>query len=266
MKLIIIPHSQNLQVLLREIIYKKRRKHMYNEQKNELSVLVKRKITKMIIIAVIILIPLLAIFFKGYSNATAKYEKIIEKQEKEIAELSDQVLRYTKLTKEVSIDLIESQITNIAELATIDYLYTNAGKFESPKQLFGQDIPFTTKSFIAKWDGSIKAGIKADKIKVKLNKKTKEIIISIPKAEILSHEIDKNGIETLDEQDGLFNPVRVDDVRNFDAESQQEMEERAIENGILDKAFENAKVIIEKLINNEILKEQGYTLKFKEIV
>ena len=144
---------------------------MYNEQKNELSVLVKRKITKMIIIAVIILIPLLAIFFKGYSNATAKYEKIIEKQEKEIAELSDQVLRYTKLTKEVSIDLIESQITNIAELATIEHLYTNAGKFESPKQLFGKDIPFTTKSFIAKWDGIIKAGIKADKIQVKLNKK-----------------------------------------------------------------------------------------------
>ena len=43
------------------------------------------------------------------------------------------------------------------------------------------------------------------------------------------------------------------------------MEQRAIENGILDKAFENAKTIIEKLINNEILKEQGYTLKFEEI-
>ena len=238
---------------------------MYDEQKKELSSFVKRKKTKIIIIGVVILILLLVIFFKGYSSATVKYKNKIEEQQKQIAELSDQVIRYTKLTKEVSIDLIESQIINVAELATIEYLYTDAGKFESPKQLFGQDIPFTTKSFIAKWDGSIKAGIKADKIQVKLNKKTKEIIISMPKAEILSHEIDKNGIETLDEQDGLFNPVRVDDVRNFDAESQEEMEKRAIENGILDKAFENAKVIIEKLINNEILKEQGYTLKFEEI-
>lgn len=238
---------------------------MYDEQKKELSSFVKRKKTKIIIIAVVILILLLVIFFKGYSSATVKYKNKIEEQQKQIAELSDQVIRYTKLTKEVSIDLIESQIINVAELATIEYLYTDAGKFESPKQLFGQDIPFTTKSFIAKWDGSIKAGIKADKIQVKLDKKIKEIIIAMPKAEILSHEVDKNGIETLDEQDGLFNPVRVDDVRNFDAESQEEMEKRAIENGILDKAFENAKVIIEKLINNEILKEQGYTLKFEEI-
>ena len=47
--------------------------------------------------------------------------------------------------------------------------------------------------------------------------------------------------------------------------SKKEMEKRAIENGILDKSFDNSKTIIEKLINNEILKEQGYTLKFKEI-
>ena len=240
---------------------------MYDEQKKEVSILVrhKRKLIKLAIIIVVLLLMLLGIFFKGYSSATAKYEKQLDAQAKQIAELTDEVIRYTKLTKEVSIDLIESKITEIIELATIEYSYTDAGKFESPKQLFGKDIPFTTKSFLAKWDGSIKAGIKADKIQVELNKKTKEVIISIPKAEILSHEIDEDSVETLDEQDGLFNPVRVDDVRNFDAESQEEMEKRAIENGILDKAFENAKVIIEKLINNEILKEQGYTLKFEEI-
>lgn len=238
---------------------------MYNEQKNELSVLFKRKVTKMIIIAVIILIPVLVIFFKGYSNATAKYEKIIVDLQAEIDRLSDPLVCYVDATREVRIDLIESKITEIAELATIEYSYTNAGKFESPKQLFGQDIPFTTKSFVAKWDGTIKAGIKADKIKVKLNKKTKEIIISMPKAEILSHEIDEDSIKTLDEQDGLFNPVKVKDVRDFDAKSKKEMEERATENGILDKAFENAKVIIENLINNKVLQEEGYSLKFEEI-
>ena len=41
--------------------------------------------------------------------------------------------------------------------------------------------------------------------------------------------------------------------------------EDAIENGILDKAFENAKTIIEKLINNKVLEQQGYTLKFAKI-
>jgi len=43
------------------------------------------------------------------------------------------------------------------------------------------------------------------------------------------------------------------------------MEQRAIENGILDKAYENAKEIIEKLVNNDVVQEQGYTIIFEVI-
>ena len=83
----------------------------------------------------------------------------------------------------------------------------------------------------------------------------------MPNAEILSHEIDNNSIETLDEKDGLFNPVKVEDVRQFDTVSKDAMEDRAIENGILDKALKNAEDIIEKLVNSDVVQEQGYTIK-----
>ena len=161
--------------------------------------------------------------------------------------------------------MIKSEIKDIGELATIEYLYTNAAKFEDPKQIFGVNIPFTTKSFIAKWDGIIKAGVKIDKIIVEINDRKKEIIVHMPKAEILSHEIDNNSIETLDEEDGLFNKIKIEDVRSFDAISKDEMEQRAKDNGILDKAFENAKEIIERLVNNDIVQEQGYVIKFEVI-
>lgn len=85
----------------------------------------------------------------------------------------------------------------------------------------------------------------------------------MPNAEILSHEIDNNSIETLDEKDGLFNPVKVEDVRQFDTVSKDAMEDRAIENGILDKALKNAEDIIEKLVNSDVVQEQGYTIKFE---
>lgn len=87
----------------------------------------------------------------------------------------------------------------------------------------------------------------------------------MPKARILSHQIDKDSIETLDQKDGLFNPVKVEDVRNFDSVSQDAMEERAIENGILDKAFENAKNIIRKIIDNDFVEELGYTVCFATV-
>ena len=43
------------------------------------------------------------------------------------------------------------------------------------------------------------------------------------------------------------------------------MEKRVIENGLLDKALENAEAIIEKLINNDVVQEAGYTIRFEVI-
>jgi hypothetical protein len=43
------------------------------------------------------------------------------------------------------------------------------------------------------------------------------------------------------------------------------MEKRDIENGILEKAFENAKGIIERLVKNDVVQEQGYVVSFEII-
>lgn len=240
---------------------------MNNHANTQTAIPVKRKtaIIKWIIIAAVLIAILLVIFFKGYSTATKKYEELITELETEVDRLSEPVAVYEKATKEISLSLIESEIKNIGELATVEYLYTDAGKFEDPKELFGMNIPFTTKSFIAKWDGIIKAGIEIDKITVDINHTNKEITIFMPNAAILSHEIDNNSIETLDEKNGLFNPLKVEDIREFDSISKDAMENRAIENGILDKAYENAENIIETLVNNQVVQEQGYTVKFETL-
>jgi len=87
----------------------------------------------------------------------------------------------------------------------------------------------------------------------------------MPKAEILSHEINSESIEILDEKDGLFNKVTVENTVQFEAISKVAMEDRAVENGILDKAYENAKEIIEKLVNNDVVQEKEYAIIFKLI-
>ncbi|MCI8957549.1 MAG: DUF4230 domain-containing protein [Lachnospiraceae bacterium] len=228
----------------------------------------RKTLTTVLIIAAVIITALIAmIFFKGYRSAQEKYESIIKELEEEIQLLSDPVAVYEEAAKEVDVHLINAEIQDIRELATIEYLYTNAGKFENSAKLLGKDIPFsiTTSSFIAKWDGVIKAGVDVSKIRVEKSEATKEIIVYIPKAEILSHEIDDDSIQTLDQQNGLFNRLKVEDIREFDAISKDAMEQKAMEYGILDKAFKNAKEIIYKLIYKDVEKESGYTIAFQVI-
>ena len=167
--------------------------------------------------------------------------------------------------------MISSKIQNIGELVTIEYLYTDAGKFEKNAELFDKKINWgvTTKTFLAKWDGAIKAGVDISQILVEVDNDKKEIVISIPYAKITSHEIHRESFEVLDEKAGLFNPIKVEDVNELEMVTQDEMEERAIENGLLDKAFENAKATIESLVdsvvNSEREEEQKYKIMFKTI-
>lgn len=217
-----------------------------------------------VLLGVILLICSI-IFVVGYVKAVDKYKTVIAELEAENERLSDPVVVYEVATREINISLINSQIQDIGELATVEYLYTDAGKFEDPKQVFGKNIPFTTKSFIAKWDGAIKAGIDISKVVAEVDDANKKIIVTIPKAEILSHEIDNESIETLNQKNGLFNPVKVEDIREFDAVSKDAMEKRAIENGILDKAYENAKGIIYRLVNTEQVQELEYSIEFEDV-
>lgn len=240
---------------------------MNKSKEAELNLLIKHKssLIKIVIIAVVLFIVVIALFLKGYMSATEKYKNIIKELEEENERLSTPIVQYEIASKEVDIALITSEIQDIGELATVEYLYTDAGKFEDPAKMFGKEIPFsfTTKSFIAKWDGIIKAGVNVDEITVEVKDYNKEIIVHMPEAIILSHNIDDESIETLDEKNGLFNSIKVDDIRTFDAISKETMEQRAIENGLLDKAYENAKAIIYKFINTGAVEELEYTITFK---
>lgn len=232
-----------------------------------LPVDIKRKLVLAVMLLVLIIVSVLLIFLRGYANAAKKYEDRIGELEQEVDRLSEPVAVYEEAAKEVNIRTINAEIQNIGELATVEYLYTDAGKFEDQGELFGQELPFsfTTKSFIVKWDGSIKAGVDISRVRAEVNEAEKEIIVYIPKAEILSHEIKTGSVETLDEKNGLFNKISVEDIREFGTAGREAMEQRAVENGLLDQAFENAEGIILGLMEVATAEEAGYRIRFDMI-
>ncbi len=158
---------------------------------------------------------------------------------------------------------IVQEVQAIGELATVKYIYTDMGKFEDSQQFKGYDIPLTTKSFILSWNGTIKAGVDTENIQIDIDEATKTIVVRVPEPRILSHETDENSIEIFDETNNIFNPISIDDYSTFFAESKTDMESKALNNGILDEALQNAQNIITQCLNsNENIKDM-YTIEFE---
>lgn len=151
-------------------------------------------------------------------------------------------------------DLLSQQIQSISELATVEYNYTNMGKFENQATFYGWKVPFTTKSFIISYDGKIKAGIDMSVVEVKVSGKT--IHIKVPTAKILSHEIDEKSIEVFDETKNIFNQISITDYNQFAIDQKDKMETRVKEKGLIQEAQEKAEETIKTFIESMDLKDE----------
>lgn len=139
---------------------------------------------------------------------------------------------------QVNAVVLENKLTEISELASITYSYTNMAEFENSKDFYGIKLPFTTKGFIITYDGEIKAGIDLSKAEVSVS--GQKVSITLPDAEILSHQIDEDSLEIFDETTSIFNPLKVTDYNSFNRDQKAEMEKKATEKGLLTEAKKKA--------------------------
>lgn len=145
-------------------------------------------------------------------------------------------------------DLLSQQIQDISELATVEYNYTNMGKFENQATFYGWKVPFTTKSFIISYDGKIKAGVDMTQVEVSVSKK--KIKVTVPKAKILSHEIDEKSIEVFDETKNIFNQISITDYNQFAIDQKDKMEKSVKEKGLLEEAQKKVESTIKTFIKS----------------
>lgn len=143
--------------------------------------------------------------------------------------------------------VLESRLTEISELAAVTYAYTNMAQFQSSNDFYGMKVPFTTKSFILTYDGVIKAGIRLSGTQVDVSNGA--VTVTLPRAEILSHEIDEDSLEVFDEKASIFNPFTVGDFTAFQADQKAAMEARALERGLLQEARDKAASAVRQLLS-----------------
>jgi len=148
----------------------------------------------------------------------------------------------------ITSSMLGEQIRSIQELAVVAYYYTNMGRFEHQADFYGWKVPFTTKSFIVSYDGIIRAGVALEETDVQVNEEAGTITVTLPPSKILSHEIPEDSLEVFDERDNIFNPITLDDYAGFTQDQKTKMEQRAVENGLLQSADEKARTAVESFL------------------
>ena len=156
------------------------------------------------------------------------------------------VLTHQESEPVITADLLGQQLRDIQELSTVEYHYTNMGRFENQKDFYGWKVPFTTKSFIVAYDGVIKAGVDLSGMKIEVSGKT--ITVTMPEAKVLSHEMDEESLEVYDETHNIFNPIEIEDYTQFTADQKESIEARALDNGLLTSAAQRAENTVRGLI------------------
>ncbi|MBR3562122.1 MAG: DUF4230 domain-containing protein [Oscillospiraceae bacterium] len=154
--------------------------------------------------------------------------------------------------EEISVETIRSGMSDIGELATEEYWFTQVQTYDSSKsaQIFDLsfDLPLTRNRFVYSYDGVIKAGVDFTKASVEVDPAARLITVRLPRAQILSSEIDYDSFELYDEQTSIFNPLSVRDVNRSNHEMLQSAEKDAIAKGVLDRADENASLLVQNFL------------------
>lgn len=147
------------------------------------------------------------------------------------------------------IKIMEEQLSEISQLATLEYRYKADAKYDGgARQAFGWDIPLTSKSMLVYYEGVVKVGPDLANMDVDLNQAADKLTITLSHSKILSHEIDQDTWEVLDVDNGLFNRVTPEDNSEFVKAQKEKMEQEIAESDLLAQADEKAVKQMEQFV------------------
>lgn len=206
-------------------------------------------------VATLVLLVLTVILGMFLYSAHARQQELqaqLEYQAELIEALHNQQRDTVEKNEVVTItsETLRNQLNTLSNLVTEEYIYTNADKRESKETwIFGWDRPFSANSLLVTYDGTIKAGIDLSQVQIDVDNDKRTVTVTLPASRVTDNNIPQETINVVEVKDGLFNKVTFDNYNDFIAEQKIVMEERAINQGLLTKADEEARTLIKSFFS-----------------
>jgi hypothetical protein len=222
----------------------------------------KEKLGKLICL-IICVVTFIGIIWLLYDCFCGKGEDAVLSATTQSSEVQDDDTnndRFVKIKTTITSETLQDGLRDMGVLITQEYYFTQVENYEKTKTI----MKFFTSSsnFIYSYDGVVTAGVDFNNITVEKDDTDNVIIITVPQSEIQYIDIDYDSFKIYSEKDGLWNPTSIEDYNDSLVALKKSVEEKAIEKGVLDKADENAKTIIQNFVTG-IVDDSDYTIKWK---
>lgn len=135
-------------------------------------------------------------------------------------------------------------LRDIGELATQGGFFTVVNVIDDAQKLWKWTIPFTSSKYIFSYDGVIKAGIDFADVEWDADEASKTVTVRLPEPKILDKNLKEDSLKIYDERQSIFTPLTLSDIQASRQEMLEELEQTALNNGLLEEAAENAKVLV----------------------
>lgn len=160
----------------------------------------------------------------------------------------------------IDVETIEWEIQDIGKLCTAEYNFTAVETIENSKlKVWFISLPWSSSKAIIQYEGTITAGINFENVSVEPDAESKTLNITLPKAEILSKELDYDSFKWLDEKECMFNKLDLEDANAAAKDLLGKEAEEATEKGLLVDAQDNAKTIIHTMFDS-LCDNVGYSV------
>ena len=216
-----------------------------------------------LIAAVLVLIVGLIVWHSGKAApAPAPAVTPLPTPEVVIREKTVEVEKIVEVEKEITASTIQDGLRDMGFLVTEEYYFTQVISYTSNLKLFNLvELGITESKYLASYDGVVTAGIDFEKIRIQKDQDRGVIDVALPEAAILNVDIDPESFELYTEKEGWGNPISLKDYNQSLVELEKNAADRAVERGLLDRAEENARQVVENFIRS-LMDTSAYTIRF----
>ena len=212
----------------------------------------------LVLTAIVVLIAVYAA--RGGQEAPAP-AAVTPRPSAEVIVREREVEKIVTVEKEITSEILRDGLREVGVLVTDEYYFTEVVSYTSIKRLWNIDLGITETSYLASYDGVVRAGVDLSGATVEKDDAARRITVTMPGAEIIDVDIDPESFQLYSEKSGLGNPISAEDFNNSLLELEQTAREKALARGLLERSDENARALARNLIG-ALVDLNEYTIVF----